>query len=247
MGSGAGANLATLAPGLPGLTGGGRVTASDRARLEERLGVVRARIDAAGGAGRVTLVAVTKGFGPDVARATLEVGAGDLGENYAQELLAKAAAPGLEDARWHFLGALQTNKAARLAPVVERWHAIDRVEAAAAVGRRRPGAEVFVEVNVTGAPGRAGCAPGATEDLVAAAEGAGVHVVGLMGVAPQGDPSGARATFRWLATTAHRLGLPELSMGMSDDFEMAIEEGATTVRLGRVLFGPRPAAAGGQR
>lgn len=246
MGSGAGAGTAILVPPPFGEHEERGVTAEYRMRIEERLAEVRARIDAAGGADRVTLVAVTKGFGPEAPLAALAAGVADFGENYAQELLAKAAAPGLGAARWHFLGALQTNKAPRLAPVVHRWHGIDRLAAGVAVGRRRPGAEVFVEVNIARAPGRAGCTPEATADLVAALGDTGVNVVGLMGVAPPGDRTAAQAGFRWLAATAGRLGLKELSMGMSDDFEMAIAEGATTVRLGRVLFGPRPARAGGR-
>jgi len=214
--------------------------------LADRFDQVRRRIAAAGGDRPITLVAVTKGFGPQTVAAAVALGIHDIGENYAQELLAKAAALPSDGAvpRWHFLGSLQTNKAARLAPLVWRWHAIDREAAGAALVRHQPGAQVFVEVNVAGIEGRAGCRPEETASLVAHLVDAGLDVRGLMTVAPPGDPARARQVFRSLAECSRQLGLAELSMGMSDDFEIAIEEGATTVRLGRALFGPRPGSAG---
>jgi hypothetical protein len=184
-------------------------------------------------------VAVTKGFGAEVVAAAVASGVSDLGENYAQELLAKAPrAPG--GVRWHFLGAIQTNKVARLAPIVGSWHAVDRPGAGDAVARHRPGAEVFVEVNVTGDPAKHGCRPAETDALVDHLRARGLDVRGLMTLAPPGDRSGSRAAFGRLAGLARSLGLAELSMGMSDDFEEAVAEGATTVRLGRALFGARP-------
>jgi pyridoxal phosphate enzyme (YggS family) len=228
--------------------------------LIERLDEVRGRIHAIGGGERVTLVAVTKGFGPEVVTAALAAGLVDIGENYAQELVAKAAAvslptpkpggvpaPRLALPRWHFLGPLQTNKAARLAPLVERWHGVDREAAGRALARHQPGAQVFVEVNVAGMAGRPGCRVEETEQLVEQVVELGIDVRGLMTVAPAAEPARARKVFRRLAELARLLGLKELSMGMSDDFETAIEEGATTVRLGRALFGPRPGRAGVER
>lgn len=206
------------------------------ARVEE----VRRRVRRCGGdLERIRIVAVTKGFGSGAVEAARAAGLSDVGENYGQELLAKAgeAPPGL---RWHFLGRVQRNKVRRLAPVVGAWHAIDRTAAAEAVGSAAPGVEVLVEVNVAGDPSRPGCPPGAVEELVRHVRGLPLDLSGLMAVAPAGDPDGARACFRWLAGKARQLGLRELSMGMSDDFELAVAEGATTLRLGRVLFGPRP-------
>jgi uncharacterized pyridoxal phosphate-containing UPF0001 family protein len=108
------------------------------------------------------------------------------------------------------------------------------------VAAASPGAEVMVEVNVVGDPGRPGCAVDAVEDLVAHVRGLPLELSGLMTVGPAAVGLHSRDAFRWLARRAAQLGLRELSMGMSDDFEFAVAEGATTLRLGRVLFGPRP-------
>lgn len=187
----------------------------------------------------VTIVAVTKGFGSGAVDAAVAAGLYDLGENYAQELVAKAT-DGPEGARWHFLGPVQRNKVPRLAPLVTAWHGIDRSAAAAAVARAAPGAEIMVQVNVAGVPGKAGCRTEEVEDLVSACRDLPLEVRGLMTIGPAGDVEGTRRCFRWLADKARQLGLSELSMGMSDDFEVAVAEGATTLRLGRVIFGPRP-------
>ena len=229
-----------------------RMPTAESTAVAGRLAEVRGRIarrgvDPAG----VRVVAVTKGFGPESVEAALRAGLRDVGENYAQELAAKAAAvqedavP--EGARWHFLGAVQRNKVRRIAPLVTAWHGVDRPAAADAIAAASPGAEVLVEVNVAADPGRPGCSAGDLDELVAHCRGLPLDLSGLMAVAPAGDPELARNCFRWLADSARRLGLRELSMGMSDDFELAVEEGATTVRLGRVLFGPRPGAAAVQR
>ncbi len=216
------------------------------AAVEHRLGEVRARIAAASSGRDVRIVAVTKGFGIDVVEAAVGAGLADLGENYAQELQAKAndAPPGV---RWHFLGVLQTNKAARLAPLVSEWEAVDRPVAGDAIARHRQGAVVFVEVNVTGDPARHGCRPSGAAPLVDHLRSRGLDVRGLMAVGPAGDHDASRDAFRRLAQLGRQLGLGELSMGMSDDYEVAIEEGATTVRLGRALFGPRPGAGPARR
>ena len=208
--------------------------------VASRLAGVRDRVE---GAGRdpdtVRIVAVTKGWGPDTVRAALAAGLSDVGENYAQELLAKAsAAP--SPIRWHFLGPVQRNKVGRLAPLVRTWHGIDRPVAADAVAGASPGVEVLVQVNVTGDVGRPGCRPEEVDALVEHCRSRPVALTGLMTVGPAGDLGRTRECFRWLARRARELGLRELSMGMSDDFEVAVEEGATTLRLGRVLFGPRP-------
>ncbi|HET6965369.1 MAG TPA: YggS family pyridoxal phosphate-dependent enzyme [Acidimicrobiales bacterium] len=208
--------------------------------VADRLADVRRRVEASGGdPQRVRIVAVTKGFGPDAVEAAREAGLVDVGENYAQELLSKAPAarPGT---RWHFLGPVQRNKVHRLAAVVSTWHGIDRPAAAEAVAAAAPGSEVMVQVNVIGDPGRPGCSPEEVEELVARIRELPLDLSGLMAVGPADIGERSRECFRWLAGRAAQLGLRELSMGMSDDFEMAVAEGATTLRLGRVLFGARP-------
>ncbi len=209
--------------------------------VQSRLEVVRGRLAvAAPDPARVSIVAVTKGFGPEAVEAAVAAGLADIGENYADELEAKAAgAP--EGVRWHFLGAPQRNKLGRLAPLVCLWHGLDSEPAALALGRRRPGASVLVQVNLAPGAGRRGVQPGDAEGLVRAASCAGLEVRGLMAVArPGADRPELAEGFRSVAVAAGRLGLAELSMGMSDDYEVAVAEGATIVRLGRALFGERP-------
>jgi uncharacterized pyridoxal phosphate-containing UPF0001 family protein len=204
----------------------------------------RLRIAAAGGDPEaVRIVAVTKGFGPDAVVTALAAGLLDIGENYAQELLAKhaalaAAGPVPEGPRWHFLGRVQRNKVVQLAPVVACWQSVSREVEGEAITRRAPGAAVLIEVEATGAPGRNGAQPEEVPALVARLRSLGLDVRGLMTVAPQGP--GRRAVFAAVRRLADDLGLPERSMGMSDDLETAVAEGSTMVRLGRALFGGRP-------
>jgi PLP dependent protein len=221
--------------------------AVDPGDVARALDAVRGRIATAGGdPERITIVAVTKGFGVDAAVAAHDAGLDDVGENYAQELVGKAralppdAAGGL---RWHFLGTVQRNKIASLAPHVSLWQAVDRVAAGRTIAARCPGAGVLIEVN-GGDPGRPGCAPAAVPELAEALDGLGLAIRGLMAVGPLGPPETARPLFRSVTVLADRLGLPERSMGMTDDLEIAVEEGTTMVRIGRALFGPRPGRRG---
>jgi hypothetical protein len=209
--------------------------------VAERLAAVRARLaEAAGRAGRpasaVKLVVVTKGVAPPVMQAALDAGATDLGENRAQELLAKA--PELKGRpTWHFIGRLQRNKVASLAPLVDLWQSVDRLDLGRAIAGRAPGAAVLAEINVADDPAKAGVAPDDAPALVDGLRSAGLSVGGLMTIPAAGrDP---RPAFARLTALADRLGLAEVSMGMSDDFEVAVEEGATIVRVGRAIFGPR--------
>ena len=214
--------------------------------VAEGLAEVRERIAAAGGdPEKVTIVAVTKAFGPEAVEAALAAGAVHVGENYAQELVAKAAAladdavPGVEP-RWHFLGRLQRNKVRHLAPLVATWESVDRAELLDEIARRAPGAAVLVQANLSGEPQKGGAPLDDVPALVERGGELGLEVRGLMGVGPAGDRQGSREGFRALVALADRLGLPERSIGMSGDLEIAVEEGATLVRVGRDLFGPRP-------
>lgn len=224
----------------------------------ERLEALRDRIERAGRSpDSVEVVAVTKGFGPEACLAAIGAGLRSLGENYAGELVAKAAsvaaalgdaeAPGLigpeavaRGAEWHFLGRLQRNKIGRLAGLVGCFETLSRKEEAVALARHAPGAPVFVEVELTGLPGRNGCSPADAPAVVAAARELGLEVRGLMTVAAPGGGERARTVFATVARLAAELSLGELSMGMSEDLEEALAEGATTVRVGTALFGPRP-------
>lgn len=187
----------------------------------------------------VTIVAVTKGFGVEAVRTAVAAGLEDVGENQAQQLLAKVDEGVPAETRWHFLGPVQRNKVKKLAPHVVLWHGIDRAAAGEELARHRPDASVLVQVNLSGDPARPGCAWDDAPRLVERLRDRGLAVCGLMGVATRGGD--ARSEFRRLATVRADLGLDELSMGMSGDLEVAVEEGATIVRVGSALFGPRPA------
>jgi hypothetical protein len=210
---------------------------------------LRARIAEAGGdPERVRVVAVTKGLGVEAVRAAVGAGLADIGENYAAELEAKAGTLGGAGAaagvRWHFLGAVQRNKVAALAPLVGLWQSVAREAEGARIARFRPGAAVLVQVDATGLPGRNGSPPSGVADLVGRLRDQGLDVRGLMTVAAPGHEA-ALAAFGAVARLADELGLEERSMGMSDDLEAAVAAGTTMVRIGRALFGDRPGAAGG--
>lgn len=226
-----------------------------RTDIAQRLETVRESVDvAARRAGRaVTLVAVSKRHPPEAIRAAYDAGQRDFGENYAQELRDKRAAlADLEDLRWHYVGALQSNKVkyvvgTTLVQTVDRPSIVEALDGRA----RRDGVvqHVLVEVNL-GEDQKAGVLPSAVPDLLdafAAAEA--LRCTGLMVIPPAGEPEATRAHFRSLAelavelrsTPRTRVDLVELSMGMSADYAVAIEEGATIVRVGTAIFGPRPA------
>lgn len=216
----------------------------DPAAVTRRVAAVRERIARAGGAG-VRLVAVTKAFSSDAVAAAVAAGVVDVGENYAQELLGKvpdltARGEDVASIRWHFLGRLQRNKVRALAPYVHLWQSVDRAELGAEIARRAPRAAVLAQVNLSGERQKGGCAWDDVPALVADLRAMDLDVKGLMGVGPAGVAEDARAGFRRLVAVADELGLPERSIGMTDDLEVAVEEGSTMVRIGRDLFGARP-------
>jgi pyridoxal phosphate enzyme (YggS family) len=208
--------------------------------IATRLAAVKARLPAS-----VTLVAVSKTQPVEAIREAHAAGQRHFAENYAQEWRAKAdALADLPDLTWHFVGGLQTNKVKVLAPRAAWVHTLDREELARELSRRyaAQGATVraLVEVNLGGEAQKSGCAPDGVEPLVTMARQLpGLEVVGLMCIPPpQDDP---RPHFARLRALRDRLGLRELSMGMSADWPMAVEEGATLIRLGTALFGERAA------
>ncbi len=217
---------------------------------EESLAEVRGQIDAAcAQAGRapgsVNLLAVSKLQPAEAVRRLYAAGQRHFGENYAQELRDKAAAladlPGLV---WHAIGPLQANKAKYVAKLAAYFHALDRVEIAAELSRRRAGEPLrcFVEVNVAGESSKSGVAPEAVEPLAEKVRALpNLALVGLMAMPPlEAEAEASRPHFRAVASLARRLGLAELSLGSTHDFAVAIEEGATWVRVGTALFGSRP-------
>jgi PLP dependent protein len=208
-----------------------------------RLAAIRAELPAG-----VTLVAVSKTQAAEAIREAYAAGQRDFGENYAQEWRGKAEAlADLADLRWHFIGGLQTNKVKYLAGKVASVHTVDRVELAAELSRRFAAkgaiARVFLEVNVGGEVSKEGCAPEAVPELArAVAALPSVEVAGLMCIPPPADDP--RPHFRALRALRDRLGLRELSMGMSADWRIAVAEGSTCVRIGTAIFGSRPAKDG---
>ncbi len=237
------APVASVAPLAPGSAGGAQPTGGTKrvaSSVATNLATVRARIKAAGGnPARITVIAVTKGFGPEAVRAAIDAGITDLGDNYAQELLVKARAAIGTRVRWHFLGPVQRNKVSALAAHVDCWHSVDRLAVGEAIARRQPDARVLVQVNATGEATKHGCLPDEVAELVAQLRRLPLDVAGLMAIGPTGAAESARPVFRLVAELSHSLGLAELSMGMTGDLEVAIQEGATMVRIGRGLFGPR--------
>jgi pyridoxal phosphate enzyme (YggS family) len=205
--------------------------------VADNLRAVRARIERAGGdPDAITIVGAKP---PTVAacREAIDAGLVDLGENRAQELLSKVDA--VAGVRWHFIGRLQTNKVKAIAPHVALWESIDRSDLVDELARRAPGAAVLVQVNTSGEAQKGGCEPGSVGVLVRHATDRGLTVRGLMGIGPLGAPEAARPGFRLLRELADELGLEVRSMGMTGDLEVAVQEGATMVRVGSALFGPR--------
>jgi PLP dependent protein len=219
-------------------------TPIDPTVVAARLHEVRRRVASAGGSG-VTIMAVTKGFGPDAIAAAGAIGLLDIGENYAQELLAKL--PGVPNVgsspdrlNVHFIGRLQSNKVRQLAPIVDCFQTIDRAALVLAVARWSPNAAIFVQVNVSDEPQKGGCQPSEAPDLVELARSSGLQVRGLMTVGRTGSAAEAAGGFTLLRRLTDEIGLAECSMGMTDDLEVAVAEGSTMVRIGSALFGTRP-------
>ncbi|MHB8717424.1 MAG: YggS family pyridoxal phosphate-dependent enzyme [Candidatus Dormibacteria bacterium] len=226
--------------------------------VSERVAMVRDRIAAACARcdrdpAQVTLIAVTKGHPAAAVRAVVAAGLHDIGESRVQETRAKRAVLGAglpAGVRWHLVGQLQTNKARAAASLFDVVHSLDSERLAAALGRGRSPApaplRVLIEVELTGLAGRGGVTPEHLDALFGAARAhPQLRVAGLMSVAAPGSAESARASFARLRglrdqlEQRHQVALPHLSMGMSDDFEVGVEEGATMVRVGRALFDPR--------
>ncbi|HEY4608018.1 MAG TPA: YggS family pyridoxal phosphate-dependent enzyme [Ilumatobacteraceae bacterium] len=208
--------------------------------IAERLQRVRQQIVDAGGTD-VEVLAVTKGHGIAAIQAAAAAGLTRIGENYAQELVGKVEGAVL-DVNVHFIGQLQTNKVRLVAEIVDVYETVDRPALITEIAKRAPAAHVLIQVDTTGEPGKGGCPPAEVEALVGRASGAGLAVDGLMTVGPtEGGAEAGRKGFREVRRLCDELGLATCSMGMTDDFIVAVQEGSTRVRLGSALFGMRPA------
>jgi pyridoxal phosphate enzyme (YggS family) len=226
-----------------------------RERLEEiRRRIARAARRAGRPAESIRLVAITKTVEASRVREAMEAGQLLFGENRVQEARLKAAE--LPSAHWHLVGHLQRNKAKEAAKLFRMIHSVDSAELLGELDRHATGRtdplEVLVQVNLAGEASKHGARRDEVPEILAAAQGMRhIRVAGMMILPPyDSDPERSRPRFRELAEMARELegrgfesvSLRELSMGMSEDFEVAIEEGATLIRIGRALFGERPAA-----
>ena len=218
---------------------------------EVRERMARAATAAGRSAQSVTLLAVGKAQPAELLAAAADCGVTDFGESYLQEALAKIAALRSRALTWHFIGRIQANKTRPIAESFSWVHALDRVKVAERLAAQRPleapPLNVCLEVNIAGEPSKGGIMPAEVPDLAAhVARLPPLTLRGLMCIPPEeGEPARQRAWFarlRGLRDDLNAAGhsLDTLSMGMSADFEAAIEEGATIVRLGTVLFGARP-------
>ncbi|HUJ15069.1 MAG TPA: YggS family pyridoxal phosphate-dependent enzyme [Thermoanaerobaculia bacterium] len=210
--------------------------------IAENLAAVEARMCAAcDRAGRtrrdVTLVAVSKTFPAEFVDEAIAAGVTHVGENRVQE--ARDKKPMVRgSARWHLIGHLQSNKAKDAVRIFDVIETVDSVDLAQKIARASDTArDVLLQVNIGDEPQKSGVAPADVESMVRQIRTIeGVRLIGLMAIPPIGD---SRPHFRRLRELRDRVGLEHLSMGMSEDFETAIEEGSTMVRIGRAIFGPR--------
>ena len=217
--------------------------------LTERVSTIRARILNAGGK-NVKLIAVTKTFDATAITSAFTTGCDAVGENYAQELIAKLdQVPKDQRLPVHFIGRLQSNKIRSLLNCVDVWQSVDRLSLVDEIAKRcltrnqvkliNP-VQIMLQVNSTNEPDKGGCQPSDVEALLTRARSLGLDVIGLMTDGPtESDMTATRNAFRLVGKIAKDLGLKELSMGMTSDLEIAVEEGSTAVRIGSGLFGTR--------
>lgn len=222
------------------------MTAVDASQVASRVAQIRQRIVAAGG-NEVKLIAVTKTFDAAAIVAAFDAGCDGVGENYAQELIAKVRElPNTKQLPVHFIGRLQTNKVKLIAEMVDVWQTVDRTELIIEIAKRcikqntgvKP--QIMLQVNATNELDKGGCSPADASTLLELARSKGLDVLGLMTVGPtNNEPQQARQAFRTTRKLADDLGLKQCSMGMTGDLEIAVAEGATMIRVGSALFGPR--------
>lgn len=229
---------------------------TDVAAIAARAHAIRERVDAAArragrDPGEITLIGAAKTHPPSAIAAAVDAGIRDIGENRVQEWRDKRDALAAQGAviRWHFIGTLQKNKVRAVVGEVVLIHSVDSPALAEAIGARARQAgtvqDVLLEVNVAAEPSKHGVGREEAEAVAARLDDiGGVRLRGFMTIPPPGDPSAARAAFGWIRGLRDRLApqrpaLTELSMGMSEDFEVGIEEGSTMVRIGTAIFGPR--------
>jgi len=189
--------------------------------------------------GNAILLPVTKGFGVGEVQAMLEVGLTKVGESYAQEILEKAKSITDDRLDWHMIGRIQRNKVRKLSETVDLWHSVDREELIAEISKHKSDSKILIQVDMNDRHEQGGCSPENVPNLIEFASDKGVKVEGLMTIGVDHDIEATKNIFAELAKLSKKMGLKEISMGMSNDFEIAIDYGATILRVGRSIFGER--------
>ncbi len=203
-------------------------------RAQELAEVVRTRSD-----GNAILLPVTKGFGVREVQAMLEVGLTKIGESYAQEILEKTEMITDNRIAWHMIGRVQRNKVGKLSETVDLWHSVDRKELITEISRYKKNSKILIQVDMNDRYQQGGCSPENVPDLIEFASNKGIDVKGLMTIGVDQDVNATKNAFAGVAKLSEKVGLTEISMGMSNDFEIAIDYGATILRVGRSIFGER--------
>jgi len=203
-------------------------------RAQELAEAVKTKSD-----GNAILLPVTKGFGVREVQAMLEVGLTRVGESYAQELLEKANSITDKRIDWHMIGRIQRNKVKKLSETVDLWHSVDRKELIVEISKHKKDSKILIQVDMNERCQQGGCSPENVPGLIEFAFEKDVNVEGLMTIGVDQDIEATKNTFAEMAKLSKKMGLKEISMGMSNDFEIAIDHGATILRVGRGIFGER--------
>ena len=203
-------------------------------RAQQLSELVRTKSD-----GKAILLPVTKGFGTREVQAMLEVGLTKIGESYAQEILEKRKMITDNRIAWHMIGRVQRNKVRKLSETVDLWHSVDRKELITEISKCKKNSKILIQVSLNDRYQQGGCSPENVPDLIEFASDKGINVEGLMTIGVDQDIDATKNVFAELGKLSEKMGLKEISMGMSNDFEIAIDYGATILRVGRSIFGER--------
>ena len=203
-------------------------------RAQKLAEVVKTKSD-----GNAILLPVTKGFGTREVQAMLEVGLTKIGESYAQEILEKRKMITDNRIAWHMIGGVQRNKVRKLSETVDLWHSVDRKELITEISKYQKNSKILIQVSLNDRHKQGGCSAENVPDLIEFASDKGINVEGLMTIGVDQDIDATKNVFAELGKLSEKMGLKEISMGMSNDFEIAIDYGATILRVGRSIFGER--------
>ena len=203
-------------------------------RAQKLAEVVKTKSD-----GNAILLPVTKGFGAREVQAMLEVGLTKIGESYAQEILEKRKMITDNRIAWHMIGRVQRNKVRKLSETVDLWHSVDRKELITEISKCKKNSKILIQVSLNDRHKQGGCSAENVPDLIEFASDKGINVEGLMTIGVDQDIDATKNVFAELGKLSEKMGLKEISMGMSNDFEIAIDYGATILRVGRSIFGER--------